>query len=45
MLITVKELKNQTLLVDVEKRKHADFLLKVSQYQCRNLTSQIPEYK
>ena len=28
--ITVKKLKNQTLLVEVEKRKHADFLLKMT---------------
>ena len=31
--ITVKKLKNQTLLVEVEKRKHADFLLKMTKFQ------------
>ena len=30
--IAVKKLKNQTLLVDVEKRKHADFLLKMTKF-------------
>ena len=30
--ITVKELKNQTLLVEVEKRKHTDFLLKMTKF-------------
>ena len=30
MPITVKKLKNQTLLVEVEKRKHTDFLLKMT---------------
>ena len=46
--ITAKKLKNESLLVEVEKRKHADFLLKndkVSQYQCQNLPLQIPERK
>ena len=45
--ITVKKLKNQTLLVEVEKRKHRFSTEndKVSQYQCQNLPSQIPERK
>ena len=45
--IAVKKLKNETLLVKVEKRKRADFLLKktISQYQCENLPSQILERK
>ena len=30
--ITVKKLKNQTLVVGVEKRKHADFLLKMTKF-------------
>ena len=30
--ITVWELKNQTLLVELEKRNHADFLLKMSKF-------------
>ena len=30
--ITVKKFKNQTLLVKVEKRKHADFLLKMTKF-------------
>ena len=30
--IAVKKLKNQTLLVEVEKRKHADFLLKMTKF-------------
>ena len=30
--ITVKKLKNQTLLVAVEMRKHADFLLKMTKF-------------
>ena len=30
--ITVKKLKNETLLVEVEKRKHADFLLKMTKF-------------
>ena len=30
--ITVKKLKNQTLLIEVEKRKHADFLLKMTKF-------------
>ena len=30
--ITVKKLKNETLLFEVEKRKHADFLLKMTKF-------------
>ena len=31
-LITVKKLKNQTLLAEVEKRRHFDFLLKMTMF-------------
>ena len=30
--INVKKLKNQTLLVEVAKKKHADFLLKMTRF-------------
>ena len=43
MPITVKKLKNQTLLVKVEKRKHADFLLKMIKFH--NISVKTYPYK
>ena len=42
--ITVKKLKNQTLLVEAEKIKHADFLLKMTKFHNINVKTYPQKY-